>query len=66
MIITYDDDYGLMEIECDNCGSGVEIECSDFSDGIREAKNKGWIMKKVDGDYEHYCCKECEAASEFD
>jgi hypothetical protein len=46
--------------ECDECGSEVYGGTTEFLDFIQELKNDGWRIRKVEGEWEHYC----EACSE--
>lgn len=67
MIIDYDEYEGAMDLACDNCENDATIEeAVSFGHAIELARRKGWVIKRVKNDYKHYCCKACEAASEFD
>lgn len=65
MIVEYDKKTDELIIECDNCGKEDSFQGICFSDGIQDAKDNGWIIKRYGDDYLHYCCKACEASDEF-
>lgn len=50
-----DEDYGHMEIECDDCGN-EDGEDGSFRECIRNLKNKGWEFKyHGKDDFTHRC-----------
>lgn len=46
------------QVICDNCGDGFEAD--DFDDALDQMCEDGWIKKRIDGTYNHFCpdCKE--------
>jgi len=52
------EDFGDMEITCDMCGSN-DIYDPAFKVALQEAKDDGWIIRKIDGDWRHFCDIEC-------
>ena len=64
----FDNDYtfGNTTVYCDgvDCKSEENIEGFDghplpFKDVATEIKKLGWIVKYLDGEFYHFCCKEC-------
>ena len=49
-----------LTVECDDCGEEIDTGAFDFIDGIETAKEAGWIVLKVDGDWQHNC-PECKS-----
>ena len=44
------------EVSCDTCDEVQEYDCDfGWEDLMKQMKNDGWVSKKVDGDWEHYC-----------
>jgi len=58
--------FGTTSIFCDSddCRNSDQFEgfdCQvDFQGAIKKFKEDGWIIKKVDGDWVHFCDKDCE------
>ena len=40
---------------CSHCESSDEIETDDFIDAVDYLKGEDWLIKKVDGEWKHYC-----------
>ena len=57
--------FGTTTIYCDNekCKSEFTHDGFDGYYDIKEACKKagsfGWIIKYINGDYSHFCCREC-------
>lgn len=45
--------------ECDNCGERFETEDVSWAEHREEAKESGFICKKVDDRWMHFCSEEC-------
>jgi hypothetical protein len=52
--------YGEITIVCDGCGDGIDTLETDFDQALTSAKAVGWVPRKVDGEWKHYCCPGCE------
>ena len=46
-------------VACDTCEFEESFDDLDFYDVIKKLKSSGWIVKKVGGEWLHYCCKLC-------
>jgi len=63
-------DFGVLEIECDGKGCKRTFEHEgfdgyrDFSGATKEARENGWIITKIDGDWCHFCSKECKESNQ--
>jgi len=44
---------------CDYCQKVFDIEVNSFSEALAEAKSVGWIMRKNENDWLHFCCYDC-------
>lgn len=55
-MIEYDNDDETMTMTCDarGCIEDVELEGS-FQDCVDQAKQLGWKIKNVDGEWLHFC-----------
>jgi len=51
-----------LDIFCDTCGDADNYEGTDFYDALKEAREDGWKIKKLFGEWKHYCpeCNEIE------
>ncbi len=58
MAIDFINSAAHMTIECDICGEITEFD-GDFKYCISEAKAAGWIVKKHNGEWYHFCSSEC-------
>lgn len=47
------------DIYCDYCGHIELVEGTDFSGINKELRSRGWVIKKVNGSWKDFCCKEC-------
>ena len=63
-MIDYDNLFEKMTMSCDNCPEEYTIE-GIFSECFDVAKDDGWIIKKVNNEWLHFCCKECEVKYDF-
>jgi hypothetical protein len=41
------------------CGVTVSADAVDFKDFIAYIKSQGWKIKKVNDNWEHFCCQDC-------
>ena len=65
-MIEYENTFGIVTISCDNDScrmsdfthDGFDGQC-DLHGALEEAKEFGWITIKEDGEWYHYCSKEC-------
>ncbi len=56
-------EFNCWDVYCDRCERQEYLElteCHTFNDVISEIKERDWFIKKVNGEWEHYCynCKE--------
>ena len=57
--------FGTTDLYCDgpSCKNSEQFEGFDghvdFRGAIKEAREKGWIIKMIDGDWMHFCDQEC-------
>ena len=62
-MIETENTFGTTTIYCDGCSHEETFDGFDgqvdFMGAIKEAKEGGWIMKRVDGEWEHHCSEEC-------
>lgn len=64
-MIETDKTFASFIIYCDRCSYEEVFDTGDpgfvdFVDGVRQAKESGWIIiKRADGTYNHYCSQEC-------
>lgn len=56
MIEKIDDTF---ELECDHCSENLITSSDRFIEAISEAKDEGWLVIHRDGDFYHFCCREC-------
>jgi len=49
-----DKTYGKYDLECDSCGES-EVNMDSFDDALNYAKENGWKIKKINGEWKHYC-----------
>jgi Fe2+ or Zn2+ uptake regulation protein len=55
-MIEKDSTFGIFTVSCDGCGFDREFDVNDNWDALmREMKAEGWVSKKVNGEWEHYC-----------
>ncbi len=47
-----------MTMTCNECGA-TDIQKGGFGECVAQAKANGWIIRKIDGDWVHYCCEKC-------
>lgn len=57
-MITFDNTFETMEVECDKCSHQEELE-GDYMSCIEEMKSNGWKIKKLNDEWVHYCT-ECQ------
>ena len=57
-MIDYNRDFETMDFECDTCSIGATYE-GDWQECVDAAKEDGWKIRKVDGDWKH-TCSECD------
>lgn len=45
------------EIECDGdyCNNSFDVEGTWFKDATDKMKQKGWKIKKINGEWKHFC-----------
>lgn len=43
------------EVECDYCGEVVAVTAADWDAMLEEVKKVGWLIKKIQGVWEHFC-----------
>jgi hypothetical protein len=49
-----------MSLYCDGAGcSEAELFIGSWQECLDEAKESGWIIVKIDDDYQHFCSPEC-------
>lgn len=59
----YQFDTETFEVSCDGCDFSEEYEVDDGWDELMEQMKKdGWVSRKVEGDWEHYC-SDCKGAN---
>lgn len=44
---------------CDNCLDTITVQGRDWREATKEIKEEGWIVKKIDDDFVHYCSQGC-------
>lgn len=46
-----------MEIECDEdgCNNSFDMDGTYFKDATDEMKRRGWKIKKIKGEWKHFC-----------
>ena len=42
-------------MECDFCSEYIDLDTDDFQEAIDMAKDYGWKIRKVDGEWVHVC-----------
>ena len=47
--------YDSFDLYCDSCDFSQTFDDMDFTSMIKEAKDYGWTIRKVNNDWEHYC-----------
>ncbi len=54
---------GIATIQCDSCGEEIGNDGfdgkPDFMGVIDDARKEGWIIKKIAGNWYHFCSGEC-------
>jgi Fe2+ or Zn2+ uptake regulation protein len=58
MTLLYDHPSKELTLWCDGCGEAEVIQLggvSEFVDFIEVAKENGWLIKKINDEYCHYC-----------
>lgn len=58
MTCNYDNNEGIMTFECDQCGE-EETFCDTFGEAAQRAKKNDWWIRKVNGEWVHFCSKQC-------
>lgn len=64
-MIDKDYTFGTCTISCDREGCSSDIVNDgfdgypDFMGAIDDARKEGWIIKRIDGDWYHFCSQEC-------
>lgn len=59
MSILRDKHNGQITFECDECGGDCDTGEDDFMAALEQIKSEGWIIKKIGGDWLHFCRIEC-------
>ena len=54
---------GCIAFVCDNCDDGLETGTSDFHAACAVAREEGWHVRKIDGEWNHFCCAACAEAA---
>lgn len=44
---------------CDGCGEAEQTGSTDFQEALAEVKQAGWIAKKENNEWQHFC-KDCK------
>jgi hypothetical protein len=49
---------GKISFFCDleSCDEGLETDEADFQDAKWKADDEGWLFRRRDGEWKHYCC----------
>ena len=59
--------FGATTVYCDadNCKQSMQIDARidnhpvDNSDAVQEIKKYGWVVKRINGEWHHFCCSDC-------
>ena len=60
-----DSTFGTSDITCDREGCSSDFTHDGFDghydivEACKEARAFGWVIKKIDGEWVHYCCTGC-------
>jgi hypothetical protein len=47
---------------CDGCGCEHSTGTDDFRVALSEIRHEGWISRREDDEWEHFCCHDCAYA----
>jgi len=50
---------GKVAFHCDlkGCNEGIETDSGDFTTALNEARAEGWLTRKRDDVWKHFCCQ---------
>jgi len=53
---------GKVALQCDlkGCHDGLETSSGDFTTALNEARQEGWVTRKRDDGWKHFCCQRHE------
>ena len=51
---------GPITFECDVCHDSIDTKTDDFRDALSFAKDSGWIVKKIEDNWFHFCTFTCQ------
>jgi len=54
---------GCIAFVCDNCDEGLETEERDFAAAREATAAEGWIVRRLRGEWKHFCSAACAKAS---
>lgn len=54
MAIDYNNVLGEMDMECDECSTAESFD-GEWQECLEQAKENGWSIEMVRGEWDHYC-----------